>query len=96
MKRDESRHIAYGVYLISRLVQEDPGLWPAIEARMEELLPIALSVVDETFAPYEVRCRSTSSSSEFIAFATDQYAKRIARIERARAGEPLELADDEG
>ena len=29
VKRDESRHIAYGVYLISRLVQDDPGLWPA-------------------------------------------------------------------
>jgi len=33
---------------------------------------------------------------EFIAYATDQYGKRIARIERARAGGPLELADGEG
>src|SRR5207248_389709 len=53
VKRDESRHIAYGVYLISRLVQEDPELWPAIQARMEELLPTALGVVHETFAPYD-------------------------------------------
>jgi ribonucleoside-diphosphate reductase beta chain len=95
VKRDESRHIAYGVYLISRLVQEDPGLWPAIEARMEELLPTALSVVHETFAPYEVMPFGLELE-EFVAFATDQYGKRIARIERARAGGPLELADDEG
>jgi ribonucleoside-diphosphate reductase beta chain len=95
VKRDESRHIAYGVYLISRLVQEDPGLWPAVEARMEELLPIALSVVDETFAPYDPMPFGLDLG-EFIAFATDQYAKRIARIERARAGGSLELEDDQG
>ena len=95
VKRDESRHIAYGVYLISRLVQDDPGLWPAIEARMEELLPVALAVVDETFAPYDPMPFGLDLG-EFIAFATDQYAKRIARIERARAGGPLELEDDQG
>ena len=37
VKRDESRHIAYGVYLLSRLVAEDPSVWDAIEQRMGEL-----------------------------------------------------------
>jgi ribonucleoside-diphosphate reductase beta chain len=62
---------------------------------MEELLPTALSVVYETFAPYEVMPFGLELE-EFVAFATDQYGKRIARIERARAGGPLDLADDEG
>src|SRR3954451_13679127 len=52
VKRDESRHIAYGVYLLSRLVAEDPATWDIIEARMSELFPYALGVVRETFAQY--------------------------------------------
>jgi ribonucleoside-diphosphate reductase beta chain len=95
VKRDESRHIAYGVYLISRLVQADPGLWPAIEARMEELLPVALGVVHETFAPYDPMPFGLDLD-EFVGYAVGQYGKRIARIERARAGGPLELGDEEG
>src|SRR6478672_8793753 len=31
IKRDESRHIAYGVYLLSRLVAEDAAVWDVIE-----------------------------------------------------------------
>jgi ribonucleoside-diphosphate reductase beta chain len=95
VKRDESRHIAYGVYLISRLVKADPGLWPAVEARMEELLPVALGVVYETFAPYDPMPFGLELD-EFVDYAVGQYGKRIARIERARAGGPLELGEEEG
>lgn len=94
VKRDESRHIAYGVYLLSRLVQADPGLWPAVEARMEELLPVALGVVYETFAAYE-EMPFGLELEEFVEYAAGQYEKRIGRVERARTGGPLELGDDE-
>jgi ribonucleoside-diphosphate reductase beta chain len=95
VKRDESRHSAYGVYLISRLVKADPGLGPAVEARMEELLPVALGVVYETFAPYDPMPFGLELD-EFVDYAVGQYGKRIARIERARAGGPLELGEEEG
>ena len=52
VKQDEARHIAYGVYLLARLVSEDPGLWEIVDARMNELLPLALGTVTETFEPY--------------------------------------------
>ena len=52
LKRDESRHIAYGIYLISRLVSQDQSLWSVIESRMNELLPLALGVVQES-DPYD-------------------------------------------
>ena len=94
VKRDESRHIAYGVYLLSRLVKENPGLWPAIETRMEELLPLALGIVDETFAAYD-EMPFGLDLDEFVDYAVGQYGKRIARIERARAGGPLELGEDD-
>ncbi|HEX8904877.1 MAG TPA: R2-like ligand-binding oxidase, partial [Longimicrobiaceae bacterium] len=54
IRRDESRHIAYGIYLLSRLLAEhgDP-VWAAIEARLNELLQPALGVVAEVFAAYD-------------------------------------------
>jgi ribonucleoside-diphosphate reductase beta chain len=86
VKRDESRHIAYGVYLLSRLVAADADLWPILETRMNELLPIALAFVDESFEgiedldepPFGILPETVAS------WATANFAKRFARIERAR------------
>jgi ribonucleoside-diphosphate reductase beta chain len=94
VKRDEARHIAYGVYLLSRLVQADPELWPALEARMNELLPLALGIVEETFALYD-EMPFGLELDEFLAFATGQFGKRYARIERARTEVGALGLDDE-
>lgn len=83
LKQDESRHIAYGVYLISRLVTEDGQLWDVAEATMNELLPMALGVVGDTFGSYEVLPFGLVES-DFVDYALGQFNKRIERIERAR------------
>ena len=87
-KRDESRHIAYGVYLLSRLVAEhgDP-VWEAIENRMNALILPAVAAIsefwDETLArgpmPFGLEL------DVFVDFAFSQFQKRFARIERARS-----------
>ena len=92
VKRDESRHIAYGVHLISRLVAADPALWSVVEERMAELLPAALGVVEESFASYEVTPFGVEVA-DILAFAAQQHGKRLARIERARDGPPAERRD---
>jgi ribonucleoside-diphosphate reductase beta chain len=85
IKRDESRHIAYGVYLLSRLVAEEPDVWDVIEARMQELFPYALGVVTETFEQYEGGVTPFGLEvSTFAEFATSQFGKRYDRISRAR------------
>jgi ribonucleoside-diphosphate reductase beta chain len=92
LKQDESRHIAYGVYLLSRLVAEhgDP-VWEAIERRFERLLPLALGVVGEIFSPYET-IPFGLSPDDFLAFATTQFQRRYERIERARRSAAATLA----
>lgn len=92
LKQDESRHIAYGVYLLSRLVAEhgDP-VWDAIERRFERLLPLALGVVGEIFAPYETVPYGLTPDA-FLDFATTQFQRRFERIERARRAAPATLA----
>ena len=84
LKRDESRHMAYGVFLLSRLVAEHgEPVWEAIEGRMNELLPCAIGMIEEVFDSYEVMPMGLELD-EFVGFATDQYQKRYQRITRAR------------
>ena len=52
---------------------------------MNQLLPLALAVVEETFALYDPMPFGLELG-EFVEFATDQFGKRFARIERARRG----------
>ncbi len=83
LKQDESRHIAYGVYLISRLIAEDDALWDVAEATMNELLGPALGVVGDLFTSYPVMPFGLEEGV-FADFAIDQFQKRLARIERTR------------
>lgn len=89
LKADEARHMAYGVYLLSRLVAEhgDP-VWQAIEARMGEMLPPALGVIEETFSPYD-EMPFGLTLDDFTGFALTQFQRRSRRIERSR-GKTLE------
>ncbi len=84
LKRDEARHIAYGVFLLSRLVAAggEPA-WEAVERRMGTLLPIALGVIEETFAAYDP-VPFGMRIEEFTDFALGQFQRRLARLEVAR------------
>jgi len=93
IKRDESRHIAYGVYLLSRLVAADASVWDVIEARMNELFPYALGVVNETFERYENGITPFGlEQSTFVEYSTGQFGKRYERISKSR-GKTLEEID---
>jgi ribonucleoside-diphosphate reductase beta chain len=103
IKRDESRHIAYGVYLLSRLVAEDASVWDVIEARMSELRPLTDAIIRSGYeayvdgvSPFGLR------GDEFREYAANQFRKRYDRIARARtrtlaeieaSSEPPEVED---
>jgi ribonucleoside-diphosphate reductase beta chain len=86
LKQDESRHLAYGVYLLSRLVSEGgEPLWRRIQDRMALLLEPAVGVIMEAFAGYEPIPFGLTLET-FSTFALSQFQNRLERIERARAG----------
>ncbi|HSH05592.1 MAG TPA: R2-like ligand-binding oxidase [Anaerolineae bacterium] len=89
LKQDESRHIAYGIYLLSRLVAEDPTLWEVVEETMNGLLMTTLSAVSEVFEPYDPMPFGLVEE-HFVDYALSQYQKRVERLERARDGEGVE------
>jgi ribonucleoside-diphosphate reductase beta chain len=95
IKRDESRHIAYGVYLLQRLVAEHgEDVMRAIERRMGEMLTPALGVINEVFSAYP-RMPFGLELEEFVGFAMAQFSSRMARIERALSTRAAELEDGE-
>lgn len=83
LKQDESRHIAYGVYLLSRLVAEYPDAWDALDAQMNLLLPPAIGVIGDAFACYDV-VPFGLVEDDFVDYAMSQFTKRFERLEKAR------------
>lgn len=84
VKRDESRHLAYGVFLISRLVAAHPEIWPAVERRMDEMLEPAIQLISELFACYGEEVPFGLRIDDFLGHAMAQFQRRLARIEKAR------------
>lgn len=84
LKQDESRHIAYGVFLVSRLLAASPHLWELVESELNRLLPAALGVVGEVFTRYDP-VPFDLSPDIFIDFALGQFQKRVSRLEKARS-----------
>lgn len=88
LKEDETRHLSYGVFLLSRLVAEHgEPVWLAIEQRVEALLVPALDVITETFASC-AKLPFGLDPDEMKTFALNQLQRRLACIESAR-GRPV-------
>ncbi|MED1201691.1 R2-like ligand-binding oxidase [Heyndrickxia acidicola] len=47
LKRDESRHIAYGTFLLQRLISEHPHIFDIVAKKMEQLAPLAIKLNQE-------------------------------------------------
>jgi ribonucleoside-diphosphate reductase beta chain len=90
LKQDESRHIAYGVYLLSRILREEPALWSLIEERMNTLIMTAIGVIDEIFLCYDPMPFGLQHD-DFLHYALGQFQKRVDRLERARNLSSAEL-----
>jgi ribonucleoside-diphosphate reductase beta chain len=83
LKRDESRHIGYGTYLLSRLISEHDHIWDVVNKRMELLLPSAIGVVNEVFGEMDP-VPFGLDKEEFINYAMKQFQTRMDVLERAR------------
>jgi len=90
LKLDESRHIAYGVYLLSRLIAEHPTEWDNLQMQMNTLLPSAIGVIGDAFARYEV-VPFGLVEEDFVNYAMSQFAKRFERLEKAKGASLAEI-----
>ncbi len=79
LKQDESRHIAYGIYLINRLLSENPDLIELFELELETLLTDATNIIHEIFEPYEV-VPFGLKKEWFLDFAIKQFQNRLEKL----------------
>lgn len=80
---DEDRHMAYGLFLLSRLQADDASVWDVISRRMDDLLPLTLGVVNEFFEPYDAMPFGLSLGAT-IEYAMARFGSRWASLEEAR------------
>lgn len=79
LKQDESRHIAFGLYLINRLLEEHPALKPEFENHIESLLNDATNVIHEIFEPYDV-VPFGLNKEWFLDYAIKQFQHRMNKL----------------
>jgi ribonucleoside-diphosphate reductase beta chain len=88
---DERRHMAWGTFTCRRHVAADDANWSVFEARMNELIPLALRNSDDGFGLYaDVPFGLTQE--EMSEYATEKGMRRFGTISSAR-GRPLEEID---
>ena len=79
LKQDESRHIAYGLFLNNRLLEENGDLREPFENELESLLDDATNVIHEIFEPYDV-VPFGLEKEWFLNYAIKQFQKRMNAI----------------
>ena len=84
LKQDESRHIAYGVYLLSRLISAEPDLWQTAQDTLNSLLPLAIGIITELFAMYPTMPFGLDQN-EFTTYAMSQFQARFMRLMSAQS-----------
>lgn len=88
---DERRHMAWGTFTCRRHVAADDSLWQVVNERMEELLPLALGMIQWDNDKYEVPPFSGEDHG-FVEYAANRANRRLRAIESAR-GRPVEDID---
>lgn len=83
LKKDESRHIGYGTYLLQRLICEHPHLFDFVAAKMQELTPLALMLNQEGIQGKEVSSFG-GDPQEVMNFTLKQLSVRMEVLARAK------------
>ena len=84
IKRDESRHVVWGQYLIGRLVAEHGDLmWKLAESRLAELLEPSLDVIRDVFGAYDAMPFDLRLDT-FTDFAVSAFRVRLSKLESIR------------
>ncbi|MEK4536797.1 R2-like ligand-binding oxidase [Peribacillus sp. FSL K6-1552] len=82
LKKDESRHIAYGTFLLQRIISEHPHIFRQVEKRMAELAPLAIALNMEGYDrfgnPFD------NDKQAVLDFTMKQLAVRMEILARAK------------
>lgn len=90
---DERRHMAWGTFTCRRHVAADDSLWETVGERMNELLPLALGMIDWVNEQFDEQPFGLDNN-EFLEYAADRAQRRVSAIESARGRSVAEIDVD--
>lgn len=79
LKQDESRHIAYGLFLINRILDENPDLQETARDELTTLLDDATNIIHEIFEPYD-EIPFNLNKEWFLNYAIKQFQMRVNKL----------------
>ena len=79
LKQDESRHIAYGLWLINRILEENRDLHSSFENLLDELLTDATNIIHEIFDRYDT-VPFGLEEEWFLDYAIKQFQHRMEKL----------------
>jgi ribonucleoside-diphosphate reductase beta chain len=82
VNRDESRHVAYGLHVVSRLMQADRSVADAVRRQASELVPVVTGLADSVILRYDRRPFDLSYS---VREPLNRLLAQLERISRATA-----------
>lgn len=80
LKRDESRHIAFALHFLGRLLAEHPSLTGYLEEELGILLGDATNIVHEIFDRYRDEVPFGLDREWFLNYAVKQFQNRIQKL----------------
>jgi ribonucleoside-diphosphate reductase beta chain len=83
LKKDESRHIGYGTFLLQRLICEHPHIYNLVERKMTELAPLAYALTAEGFEDVSPESLPVTLE-EMLQFSMKQLQLRMDVLSRAK------------
>jgi ribonucleoside-diphosphate reductase beta chain len=84
LKRDESRHIGYGTFLLQRLICERPELYTRVETKLNELAPFAMALNQEGLSDLDMDDPLAVNPTELMEFSAKQLSLRLEKLARAK------------
>ncbi len=86
VQRDEARHVAFGIDMLREAFEQDGDLRDVLEVEAEMLFPLVVGVLGDYFAPYGGEQDPFGlTATELLMFASAQFGKRQAALERTAA-----------
>lgn len=82
LKKDESRHIGYGTFLLQRLICEHPHVYDVVMNRLQELTPLAVQINTEGNDGKEVS--AFGKPIDTLEFSMKQLQVRMEILSRAK------------
>ncbi len=85
VQRDEARHIAFGLYLLKRIVGENPELRETITARSDRLMNVTQGIIMETFEDYLPDIPLGLDLNDIMLYSGKQFMARMNVLQRSDA-----------